>query len=107
MFEMHLISGITDESPRPLVKLNVKTGPLRSFHFGIYYSFGLSRLFFLRFSECFPVISGFCIAVQYPICCCFSIIFWVFQSIIHRFSRIVWRFPFFLATMGEGSSQVD
>jgi len=45
MFEMHLISGITDEPP-PLAKLNVKTRALRSLYFGIYYSFGFSRLFF-------------------------------------------------------------
>jgi len=66
MFEIHLISGITDEPPP--AKPNVKTGPLRSLYFGSYYSFGFSRLFFLRFSECFPVISGFCIAVQYRVC---------------------------------------
>ena len=35
---------------------------------------------FLRFSECFPVISGFCIAVQYRVCYCFSTIFWVLAS---------------------------
>jgi len=46
MFQMHLISGITDEPP-PLGKLNVKTGPLRSLYFGIYYSFGCSRLLFV------------------------------------------------------------
>ena len=48
MFEMHLISGITDEPP-PLAKLNVKTRALRSLYFGIYYSFGFSRLFFFAF----------------------------------------------------------
>ena len=47
MFQMHLISGIPDgwqgcESPPN--KLNVKTGPLPSLYFGIYYSFGFSRL---------------------------------------------------------------
>ena len=35
---------------------------------------------FLRFSECFPVISGFCIAVQYRVCYCFLTIFWVLAS---------------------------
>jgi len=45
-------------------KLNVKTEPLPSLYFGIYYSFGFSRmLFFLLFLECFSVISGLCIAV--------------------------------------------
>ena len=83
MFEMHLISGITDwwqgcESPPP-VKLNIKNGPLPILYIGIYYSFGFSRYFF-AFSECFPVYSGFCIAVQYQICYCFSTIFWVIAS---------------------------
>ena len=80
MFEMHLINGITDEPP-PLPKLNVKTGPLRSLYFGIYYSFSFRRLlFFLRFWECFPVISGFSIAVQYRVYYRFSTIFWVLAS---------------------------
>jgi len=34
----------------PLAKLNVKTGPLPSLYFGIYYSFGFSRLLFFVFS---------------------------------------------------------
>ena len=55
MFEMHLISGITDELPPPLAKLNVKTGTLRSLYFGIYYSFGFSRLLFFAV---FGVFSG-------------------------------------------------
>jgi len=50
MFEMHLISGITDGwkgcEPLPPAKLTVKTGPLPSLYFGIYYSFGFSRLLF-------------------------------------------------------------
>jgi len=81
MFEMHLISGITDgwqgcEPPRPPPNLNVKAGPLPSSYFGIYYSFGFSiLLLFLRFLECFPAISGFCIAIQNRICYCFSTIF--------------------------------
>jgi len=80
MFEMHLVSGITDgwqgcEPPSP-AKLNVKARPLPSVYIGIYYSFGFSRLlFFLRFLEHFAVISGFCIAVQYWIFYCFSTIF--------------------------------
>jgi len=51
MFEMHLISGITDgwqvcESPP--CQANVQSGPrpLLSLYFGIYYSFGFSRLLF-------------------------------------------------------------
>jgi len=83
MFEMHLISGITDgwqgwEPTRCQVK-NVKTGPLLSLYFGIYYSFAFSRLLFFVFL-CFPVISRFCIAVQYRICYCFSTILWVLAS---------------------------
>ena len=58
-------------------KLSLKTGPLLCLYIGIYYSFGSGLLSFLRFSECFPVISGFCIAVQYRICYCFLSIFWV------------------------------
>ena len=64
----------------PPAKLNVKTGPLRSLYFGIYYFFGFSRLLFLRFSECFPVILDFCIAVQSRVHYCFSTIFWVLAS---------------------------
>jgi len=64
----------------PPAKRNVKTGPLPSLYFGICYSFDFSRLFFLCFSDCFPVISGFRIAVQYRICHCFSTIFWVLAS---------------------------
>jgi len=79
MFEMHLISGILTN--RPLAKLIVKAGPQRSLYFGIYYSFGFSGLlFFLHFSECFPVILGFCIAVQYLVYYCFLTIFWVLAS---------------------------
>jgi len=83
MFEMHLISGTimtggksaNRPAPSP-AKLNVQTGPIPSLYFCIYYSFDFSRLLFiLRFSECFPVISGFCIAIQYRICYCFSTIF--------------------------------
>ena len=63
IYEMHLITGITDgwlgcEVP-PLTKLNVNAGPLSSLYFGIYCSFDFSRLLFFAFSECFPVISGF------------------------------------------------
>jgi len=79
MFEMHLISGITDEPP-PLAKLNVKSGPQRSLHFGIYYSFGFSRLLFFPFLGAFSGDLGFCIAVQYRVCYCFSTIFWVLAS---------------------------
>jgi len=59
MFEMHLISGITDGwqgcEPRPPTKPNVKSEPLSSLYFGIYYSFGFSRLLFFAF---FGVFSG-------------------------------------------------
>jgi len=61
----------------PLAKLNVKSGPLRSLYFGIYYSFGFSRLLFFAF---LGVFSGLCIAVQYRVCYRFSTIFWVLAS---------------------------
>jgi len=51
---MHLISGLNDGwqlcEPPPPANPNVKTGPLPSLYFGIYYSFGFSRLLFFRFS---------------------------------------------------------
>ena len=82
MFEMHLTSGITDRwqgcEPLPPTKLDAKTGPLHNLYFGIYCSFDFSSFF--SFSECFPVISGFCIAVQYRICYWFSTILWVLAS---------------------------
>jgi len=59
MFEIHLISGITDEPPHPLVKLNVKTGPLHSLYFDIYYFFGFSRLLFFAFLGVFSGDFGF------------------------------------------------
>ena len=65
MFEMHLISGITDEPP-PLAKLNVKTGPLRSLYFGIYYSFGFSRLLFFAFLGVFSGDFGFLYSRSIP-----------------------------------------
>jgi len=46
MFEMHLISDIT----RP-VKLNVKTGPLTSLYFGVYY-------FLISVDSCFFAFFG-------------------------------------------------
>jgi len=42
-----------------------KTGPSPSLYFGIYYSFGFQQVVvFLRFSECFPVISDFSVAIH-------------------------------------------
>ena len=66
MFEMHLISGITDEPPPLLVKLNVKSGPLRSLHFGIYYSFGFSSLLFFAFLGVFSGDFGFLYSRSIP-----------------------------------------
>ena len=81
MFEMHLISGITDEPPPlPLAKLNVKTGPLRSLYFGIYSSFGFSRLLFFAFFGVFSSDFGFLYSCSIRVCYCFSIIFWVLAS---------------------------
>ena len=64
----------------PSAKLNAKTGPLPSLYFGIYILLVSVDCCFLRFSECFTVISGFCIAIQHRICCCFSTILWVLAS---------------------------
>ena len=76
MFEMHLVSGITDGwqgcEPHPPTKLNVKTRPLPSLYFGIYYSFGFSRLLF---SYVFRSVFRW-----FRICYCFSTIFWVLAS---------------------------
>ena len=66
MFEMHLISGITDEPSRPLAKLNVKNGPRRSLYFGIYYSFGFSRLLFFAFFGVFFSDFGFLYTCSIP-----------------------------------------
>ena len=49
------------------VKLNVKTGPLLSLHLVFSILLVSVDCCFLRFSECFPVISCFCIAVQIPV----------------------------------------
>ena len=65
----------------PPAKLNVKTGPLPSLYYGIfYYCFGFSRLLFFAFFEVFSGDSFFSVAVQYRICYCFSTIFWVLGS---------------------------
>jgi len=67
MFETHLISGITDGwqgCEPPPAKLNVKTGTLPSLYFGIYILLVSVDCYFLRFLECFPVISDLCIAIQ-------------------------------------------
>ena len=79
MFEMYLISGMTYgwqgcEPPHP-AKLNVKPDPyLACMSVFTILLVSVDCCFFLRFSECFRVISGFCIAVQYRICYCFSTI---------------------------------
>ena len=60
MFEMHLISGITDGwqgcEPPSSAKLNVTSRPLPGLYIDIYYSFGFSRL--LYFFVFFGVFSG-------------------------------------------------
>ena len=63
-FEMHLISGITDEPPPD--KLNVKTGPLRSLYFGSCYSFGFCRLLFFVFFGVFSGDFGFLYSCSIP-----------------------------------------
>ena len=57
------VAGVRATTP---VKLNVKTGPLPSLHLVLIFLGFQSIVVFLRFSECFPVISCFCIAVQIP-----------------------------------------
>jgi len=64
MFEMHLISGITNEPPPP-GQAKFKIGPLRSLYFSIYYSFGFSRLFF-AFLEVFFGDFGFLCSCSIP-----------------------------------------
>jgi len=71
---------VAAEPHRPPAKRNVKTGPLPSLYFGFAILLISVDCCFLRFSECFPVISGFCIAVQYRICYCFFPVFWVLAS---------------------------
>ena len=56
MFEMHLISGITDgwqEYEQTPPKINVKTWPIPGLYFGIYYSFGFNRCFYCVFRSVF------------------------------------------------------
>ena len=50
----------------PLAKLNVKTGPLRSLYFGIYYPFGFSRLLFFAFFGVFSGDFGFLYSCSIP-----------------------------------------
>ena len=64
----------------PTCQAKCKNRALANLYFGIYYSFGFSRLLFFAFFGVFPVISGFCIAIQYQICYYFSTIFWVLAS---------------------------
>ena len=62
MFEMHLISGVTDGgrgANRPPGKLNVKTGPPPSLYFGIHYSLVCSRLLVFAFVGVFSGDFGF------------------------------------------------
>ena len=85
MFEMHLINGITDgwqgcEPLRPLPSKIKKPGSYLTCILVFTILLVSVDCCFLHFSECFPVISGFCIAVQYQICYCFSTIFWVLAS---------------------------
>jgi len=67
MFEMHLISDITDG-------LNIKTRPLPSLFFGICYFF-ISVDYFFAFFGMLSGGFGFFIAVQYQSYYCFSPIF--------------------------------
>ena len=53
-------------APLPHAKLNVKTGPLPSVYFGIYYSFGFSRLLFFAFFGVFSGDFGFLYSCSIP-----------------------------------------
>ena len=53
-------------APPHLAKLNVKTGPLRNLYFGIYYSFGFSRLLFFAFLGVFSGDFGFLYSRSIP-----------------------------------------
>jgi len=53
-------------APAPLAKLNIKTGSLRSLYFGIYYSFGFSRLLFFAFFGVFSGDFGFLYSCSMP-----------------------------------------
>ena len=64
----------------PLAKLNVKTGPLLACISVVTILLVSVDCCLLRLWECFPVISVFCIAVQYRVCYRFSTIFWVLAS---------------------------
>jgi len=50
----------------PPAKLNVKTGPLPSLYFGIYYSFDFSKLLFFAFYGVFSGDFGFLYSLSIP-----------------------------------------
>jgi len=76
MFEMHLISGITDGQqgcgpPHPLPSEMYKLGPYLGCILVFTIVLNSADCCFFAFFGCFPVISGFCIAIQYRIRYCF------------------------------------
>jgi len=73
------VAGVRTAPPPP-AKLNVKPGPYLVCILVFTILLISVDCVFLRFSECFLVISCFGIAVQYRICYCFSTIFWVLSS---------------------------
>ena len=86
VFEMHLISGVTDGGgcetdagvrTAPPWKAKCKNQAPTELVFWYLLFVWLSVSFFLRFSECFPVISGFSTANQIRIHCYFSTFFTV------------------------------
>ena len=72
------VAGVRTASP---CQAKCKNRDPTCLYIGICYSFGFSKLLFFAF---FGVFSGdffgFCIAVKYRICYCFSTIFWVLAS---------------------------
>ena len=79
------VAGVRTAPPPP-AKLNVKPGPYLVCILVFTILLISVDCVFLRFSECFLVISGFCIPVQYRICYCFSTTVWVLGSLQLSFS---------------------
>jgi len=64
----------------PPGKLDVKTGRPFRLYFGFSFFFAFQQVVFLRFSECFPLISGFSVNIHIRIHHHFTIFFWVLAS---------------------------
>ena len=84
VFEMHLISGITDGwqwgETQPLSSYMQKPGPYLACLLVFTILLVSVDCCFLTFIGVFCGDCGFCITVHYRICYCFSTIFWVLAS---------------------------